>query len=350
MLWRRPQDRPVLLHHLFVLIVATGVLRAANYPAEALRTTLDDLSRLAMVGEEARASYLSTTRKVTNWRKEAARHLDPDVVAAAAAFLEAERPVVSRCVKLNNYWCIKSARWDGEIGTDEEGHVGFASAEAGADAAASLLRRYYLEFGRKSALDIVRRWAPPECGLLTLAGMPLAVRGIGGTVRARYLAGRRVKLTAVPDARARAAAVRRGAPAPRVSVVIPRPMPTFRVPDIAAGMGEQEQSRASPKPAPRPETTASVARPSSGCGSDEQRIQNYAARIVEGLGLKPADDLKLFAPDGMPLANLDPVMAAMSSVELGLLRANAGLVAGAVERAAAKARDGANAAAAEEER
>ena len=110
-----PQDRPVLLHHLFVLIVATGVLRAANYPTEALRTTLDDLSRLAMVGEEASASYLSTARKVTNWRKEAARHLDPDVVAAAAAFLEAERPVVSRCVKLNNYWCIKSARWDGEM-------------------------------------------------------------------------------------------------------------------------------------------------------------------------------------------------------------------------------------------
>ena len=60
-----------------------------------------------------------------------------------------------RCVKLNNYWCIKSAGWSGEIGTDDEGHVGFVSAERGRSAAATLLRRRYLEFGRKSALDIV---------------------------------------------------------------------------------------------------------------------------------------------------------------------------------------------------
>ena len=81
---------------------------------------------------------------------EAMDALEPKPIIAMAALFRAERPFVTRCVKLNNYWCIKSARWNGELATDGEGHVGFASAEHGADAAATLLRRYYLEFNRKS--------------------------------------------------------------------------------------------------------------------------------------------------------------------------------------------------------
>ena len=56
-----------------------------------------------------------------------------------------------RCVKLNNYWCIKRARWAGEIAADAEGHVAFASAIDGAIAAAILLRRYYIDYNRRSA-------------------------------------------------------------------------------------------------------------------------------------------------------------------------------------------------------
>src|SRR4029079_15361373 len=77
-----------------------------------------------------------------------------------------------------------------------------------------------------------------------------------------------------------------------------------------------------------------VIRPIVSCASDEQRIQNYAARIVLGLGLGPNDDLRLFAGDGRPLPNLTRVMLAMSSVELGVLRASARLIEGAVARAA----------------
>src|SRR5215218_3793783 len=146
--------------------------------------------------QEARAlqaRYEPDGREVTNWRREAMDALEPKPVVAMAALFKAERPFVTRCVKLNNYWCIKSARWNGELATDTEGHVGFASADHGADAAATLLRRYYLEFHRKSALDIVRRWAPAECGVASGIGgiAMLAVRGIGGTVRAQYLASRR---------------------------------------------------------------------------------------------------------------------------------------------------------------
>jgi hypothetical protein len=263
-------------------------------------------------------------------------------------------------VKLNNYWCIKSARWNGELATDGEGHVGFVSADHGADAAATLLRRYYLEYKRKSALDIVRRWAPAECNIATgIGGMAmLAVRGIGGTVRAQYLASRRKKGGAV---RYTAKAGPGGKPG-RVSMVIPMApkTPQYRVPSIATGMGEKPKPAKPPeplvavrrKPAKEPAATASAApKPApkvqlaAACPSEEQRHRNYAGRMVEGLGLGPGDDLKLFAEDGTPLPNLVHVMLAMSAFELGALRASPDLVEGAIERAIAKVQENAKAAA-----
>jgi hypothetical protein len=304
------------------------------------------------VGQPMAARYEPGTREVTNWRHEAVDSLEPKPVVAMVALFRAERPFVTRCVKLNNYWCIKSARWNGELATDIEGHVGFISADHGADAAAALLRRYYMDFKRKSALDIVRRWAPAECGVASgLGGIAmLAVRGIGGTVRAQYLASRRkggaVRYTA------KATGGRPG----RVSMVIPMApkTPQYRVPSIAAGMGEKPKIPqppqplvvARPKPAPKPAATTSVAskpavaaQVATACPSEEQRHQNYASRMVEGLGLKPTDDLKLFAEDGTPLPNLAHVMLAMSGFELGALRASPDLVEGAIERAAAKVRE-----------
>ncbi|MBD2746265.1 hypothetical protein IC232_06075 [Microvirga sp. BT688] len=295
------------------------------------------------------ARYEPASREVTNWRSEAMDALEPKPVVAMAAVFRAERPFVTRCVKLNNYWCIKSARWNGELATDSEGHVGFVSADHSADAAANLLRRYYMEYNRKSALDIVRRWAPAECNVATGIGgiAMLAVRGIGGTVRAQYLASRRKKGGAV---RYTAKAGPGGKPG-RVSMVIPMASktPQFRVPSIAAGMGEKPKPAkpaeplvaARRKPAKEPATTASAApkpvpkvQVATACPSEEQRHRNYAGRMVEGLGLGPADDLKLFAEDGTPQPNLAHVMLAMSAFELGTLRANPDLVEGAVRRMA----------------
>jgi hypothetical protein len=297
------------------------------------------------------ARYEPESREVTNWRREAMDALEPKPVVVMAALLKAERPFVTRCVKLNNYWCIKSARWNGELATDSEGHVGFASADHGADAAATLLRRYYLEFNRKSALDIVRRWAPAECNVATGIGgiAVLAVRGIGGTVRAQYLASRRKKGGAV---RYTAKAGPGGRPG-RVSMVIPMTpkTPQYRVPSIAEGMGEKPkpsrlQAIARRKPVKEPAVTASaVPKPpqkiqaAAACPSEEQRHRNYAGRMVEGLGLKPTDDLKLFAEDGTPQPNLTHVMLAMSAFELGVLRASPELVEEAIERATARLKD-----------
>ena len=334
--------------------------------------------------EPPHATYLAADRAVSNWRAEALHDLQPRPVSAMAVLLNVERPVVTRCVKLNNYWCIKRARWNGEIGHDDEGHVGFASADQGADAAVTLLRRYYLDFGRKSALDIVRRWAPAECrGGPSLSLSVLAVKGIGQTLRARWLAAQRAR-TAKPApvrvaaAGKKAASVRaaaRPATGPRVSVVPLRPLPSFRVPDIAVGLGERRVTTISaalaPAPRRRQPTPASVAAatrakdapaarplqlarpkrtapappvqiasatpkpaPAASCSLDEGRIRNYAARMVQGLDLGPGDDLKLFAPDGTPMPNLPRVMLAMSAVELGVLRASMELIEAAIGRAA----------------
>jgi hypothetical protein len=298
------------------------------------------------------ARYEADKREVNNWRFEAVDALEPKSAVVMAALLKAERPFVTRCVKLNNYWCIKSARWNGELATDGEGHVGFVSADHGADAAATLLRRYYLEFNRKSALDIVRRWAPAECGIATGIGgvAVMAVRGIGGTVRARYLASQRKGKVVRYTAKAGPS----GKPG-RVSMVIPMASktPQFRVPSIAAGMGERARPAqpsqplvvSRPKPVPQPKAAAAVPpkavpkpAPVAACAPHEQRIRNYAGRMVDGLGIGPADDLKLFASDGTPLPNLTRVMLAMSAFELGALRASPELVERAIQRAATKAR------------
>jgi len=323
-------------------------LLALALSGSALLPGASDLSRVGGFrpdgGPAAEVRYEPETRQVTNWRAEALDALEPKPMVVAAAWLKAERPFVTRCVRLNNYWCIKSARWNGEIAKDGEGHVGFASADHGADAAATLLRRYYLEFNRKSALDVVRRWAPAECNLATGIGRlaVLAVKGIGGTVRARYLASRRagkVRYTA------------------QAKPAAPPKTPPFRVPDIAAGLGERPKSAAPPqplmaaraRPAPQPAATASIApkaepkavpkpvpkvETATACAPDERRLRNYAERMVGGLGIGPTDDLRLFAEDGAPLPNLAHVMLAMSSFELGALRASPDLVERAIRRAA----------------
>ncbi|MFC4175149.1 hypothetical protein ACFOYU_24310 [Microvirga sp. GCM10011540] len=338
-------------HTLVALVLAGRAMLpgSPDIPAE-------DPSRPEESGQVAAARYEAAAREVSNWRLEALDALEPKPVVALAALVNAGKPVVTRCVRLNNYWCIKSARWNGELATDSEGHVGFASAAYGAEAAATLLRRYYLDFNRKSALDIVRRWAPAECNIATSIGgaAVIAVKGIGGTLRARYLASKRrgkaVRYTAKAGP---------GGKPGRVSMVLPARTPQYRVPDIAAGMGEKKSRSASssaasaparpvraPKPAARPTTTASTTpKPApppaaTACAPDERRLRNYAARMVAGLDLGPTDDLRLFEADGTPLPNLSHVMLAMSGFELGMLRADPELVDRAIRRATLKIRAG----------
>ena len=183
------------------------------------------------------AAFRSAERSVTNWRQQAALQLELVALEAAQTFAGGEPRGTSRCVRLNNYWCIKRAGWSGEIAADPEGHVGFATALDGATVAALLLRRYYLTYSRHSALAIVSRWAPAQCGgasaaparrIAPGAAKAFAPKGLGGTLRARFLAG---------HTRGGQKTAARGGPSMRRTIIADRSLSLMPAPEIAVGHG-----------------------------------------------------------------------------------------------------------------
>ncbi|MGD9659443.1 MAG: hypothetical protein AB7U61_17690, partial [Methylocystis sp.] len=145
-----------------MLIEALLTMLAVAAPQKAPAMFAAPASILATTPSPA---YRPEARAVDNWRIESALALEMAPVAAIRRAVGAELSEPARCVKLNNYWCIKSAGWSGEIAADSDGHVAFASAEEGAAVAALLLRRYYVDYKRRSARAIVERWAPAQCSL-----------------------------------------------------------------------------------------------------------------------------------------------------------------------------------------
>ncbi|WP_131195883.1 hypothetical protein [Lichenihabitans psoromatis] len=268
-------------------------------------------------------------REVTNWRSEALLHLTLPPTADVRLATGRDAPQVTRCVRLNNYWCIKRAGWAGEIAADRDGHVAFSSAREGADVAALLLRRYYLDYGRHSAMAIISHWAPAECGVDMRGGTNradgLSTRGLGRTLRGRFLASRGRHRIA-----GRAGRLHR-------SVVPDRQIVLARAPSIAVGLGERAVNLPT-LPLSSLSLQAFGAGPSGGlptCGGDQARIKAYASKTAEGVASGIDADLNLFLSDGTPTASLARVMHNMSAVEIGPLGANDALVRAAVDRAIA---------------
>jgi hypothetical protein len=315
-------------------------------------------------------AYRPEVRAVDNWRVESALSLEMAPVAAARRALGAESGEPARCVKLNNYWCIKSARWNGEIAADSDGHVAFASAEEGAAVAALLLRRYYVDYGRRTARAIVERWAPAQCSLVyappaprrqapiptppsrggseasstkvasgkspsrggsgiyrmlpqRIVPMGLAPRGIQNTLRARWLASHG-----------------RGGVNPKTARrPLARPADLLPAPSIMAGVAEipARREKLAELIRPEPQTTVADLPPAaapaprapplvSNCAGELARIANYAANIAQGVVGGPNEDLALFTPAGLPTENLAKVMANMAAVEIGPARPRDGLI------------------------
>ncbi len=268
-------------------------------------------------------------REVSNWRREAAAHLDASPGTVIDLLLGRDPAAVTRCVRLNNYWCIKRAGWSGEIAADRDGHVAFASAAEGATVAALLLRRYYVDYGRHSALAIVSHWAPAACGAPAGAvrrGTPaadgLAATGIGHTLRARWLASHGRRVAGRSFARARRSIV--------PDRLIGRAMPE---PDIAVGLGEAPLTLSASLPLSLvgPSAPGPVRAPV--CGGDVIRIANYARRASAGIAGSVEADLALFDAEGRSTPHLARLMQNMSAVEIGPLGADAPLIARAVAHA-----------------
>ncbi|WP_036286383.1 hypothetical protein [Methylocystis sp. ATCC 49242] len=295
-------------------------------------------------------AYQPEKRAVDNWRFESALSLELSPLAAARRATGAEDNDPARCVKLNNYWCIKRAGWTGEIAADADGHVAFATAEEGAAVAALLLRRYYVDYKRRTARAIVERWAPAQCTPMighavpgppaSRAGMArmlpqrvvpmgLAPRGIQNTLRARWLAahGRGGVGGGVASRRGSSAA-----------------LDLLPAPSIMEGVSEirsRKRERVDPKTiTPDVETPSAMATASlpplppirslGDCSGELARIANYAAYVAEGVVSGPNEDLMLFTAAGQPTGNLAKVMANMATVEIGPSRPRAGLIVAAV--------------------
>ncbi len=293
--------------------------------------------------------FRSSERAVDNWRREGALNLDVPPEQAMALALGREIKGLSRCVRLNNYWCVKKAGWTGEIASDADGHVAFASAADGAAVAAGLLRRYYVEFNLHSARAIVRRWAPAQCGPVASARLGnrmffgrepsgLTMHGLGATLRARWLARQgHGRIRGIANAR-----IRR-------SVVPNLAWSMMKTPTIAAGIGTMESASRpvrlamlpypgvaiGPAPGARPSSTPPPSSAAS-CASETLRIASYAAHIAEGVAGGPDADLALFDADGRPTPNFAKALFNMAAVEIGPLRARQSLVDAAIAAALAQ--------------
>ncbi len=292
-----------------------------------------DVARAEVATPSAPAAVFERTeRAVSSWRTEAAAHLA--LSDRQLEVLKAPAPAVARCVKLNNYWCIKKAGWKGEIAADGEGHVAFASAVDGAAVAALLLKRYYVDFGRHTALAIVSHWAPAACGGIEGGASlsSLTTKGIAGTLRARWLAGHtRGFITSL----AGKVAARRSVVSTRVSRPVAAPTiavglnitgrPTTLDALLAASPGAPPSRSMIGMPFGRPRDGSRVA--SLGCaGLNGGRIASYAAKAANGIIAGTDGDLGLFDADGAPTANLSAIMANMATVEIGPFQASHALI------------------------
>lgn len=367
-----------------MLIEAIVVLAAALAPEKPPAIAIAPASLFSTTPTPA---YQSEARAVDNWRIESALAIEMSPLDAARRMFGSEDRDPARCVKLNNYWCVKRAGWNGEIAADADGHVAFASALEGAAVAALLLRRYYVDYKRHSARAIVERWAPAQCSPMIgrpLPGAPasrdglarmlpqrivpmgIAPRGIENTLRARWLAANgRGGIAQSPPHRLALTQSQRQVEAKLISTLARAE--TFRAtlrrnggllpargartnssaddldlataPAIMEGGGERAQRRM-PHPAKKPSKLEDVDpaphalplpfRLVVNCSSELARIANYASHVAEGVVAGPDDDLALFTAQGSPTANLAKVMANMAAVEIGPARPRTGLVTAAV--------------------
>jgi len=66
------------------------------------------------------------------------------------------------CIRFNNFWCVKDARWKGEIGKDARGHAQFDNPVSGARAFALLMHAYRYKYNLKTADQLIARYAPSD--------------------------------------------------------------------------------------------------------------------------------------------------------------------------------------------
>lgn len=106
----------------------------------------------------------------------------PDRKLTSATFTEQELAANGMlCIRYNNYWCMKSAGWDGETGKDGRNHAIFSDSVYSARAAAKQLRTWWYRDKRRSAFDIMSKYAPPDDCVGSVGKPPNCPYGINPT-------------------------------------------------------------------------------------------------------------------------------------------------------------------------
>ncbi|NKC11708.1 MAG: hypothetical protein GKR94_05745 [Gammaproteobacteria bacterium] len=109
------------------------------------------VSQSGLAGPE----YDLESRLVNNWKSEAISHL---IITEQ----QLERHKTVRCMKLNNYWCLKDFGWKGRLGKDSDHHTAFKTGFWAARAIVRNTRTAYIRRKRKSAFQIMEAYAPPR--------------------------------------------------------------------------------------------------------------------------------------------------------------------------------------------
>lgn len=107
----------------------------------------------------------TTAKKASNTKQRlaGAPALVTDEMQKASYWGQGQAASDSACVRLNNYWCIKtpySSYWEGQTGRDEREHAEFSHPAYGARAFARLMRAYHFKHGLDTPTAIISRYAP----------------------------------------------------------------------------------------------------------------------------------------------------------------------------------------------
>ncbi len=140
----------------FVLLAMLFALAACNRGPK-----LDSFEDLP-----ATTAMTSTTTSVSASAKQrlaGAPALVTDEMQTASYWGQGQAAADSACVRLNNYWCIKtpySSYWEGQTGRDEREHAIFSHPAYGARAFARLMRAYHFKHELDTPKAIISRYAP----------------------------------------------------------------------------------------------------------------------------------------------------------------------------------------------
>lgn len=93
------------------LLAVTMLLPRIEPALDTARARLPPLPRAAEAAPAPAPSFSLVARAVSNWREQAGENLAPGSLAFVVRHAATEPGFVARCVRLNNYWCIKQARW-----------------------------------------------------------------------------------------------------------------------------------------------------------------------------------------------------------------------------------------------